>query len=162
MQVVHTAAALRAALAGETRAVEAAVRLKELISATSDAGLKRDAARKMAGMLKLEKNYRSAIEYLRKALTDEKTDLNAQTQYEIAELFEAEGDLNRAAREYLKAPRLYPKSVFWGVRARLSCAKIFERLQKWEEAKHLYEKLASMDVEESKFAKERLERTAIK
>ena len=49
------------------------------------------------------------------------------------------------------------KKVFWAVRAQLKCAQAYEALEKLDEAKKLYERLAGMDIEESAFAKQRIE-----
>ncbi len=98
-----------------------------------------------------------AVWYLKNALTTENNESNAQIQYEIAEAIEAKGMPGEAAEEYLKVPYVYPAGAFWAVRAELKCAQIFERLGKFEDAKRLYEKLAAMDVEESKLARQRIE-----
>ena len=116
-----------------------------------------NAYRKIANFKKDAKDLDGAIGYLRKALGTKNNELNAQVQYEIAESFEKQGDLVKAVEEYLKVSYLYSKGAFWSVRAQLKCAQLFERLDKPEEAKKLYEKLAGMDIEESSLAKSRLE-----
>ena len=93
---------------------------------------------------------------MRKALGTGPADDNPQILYEIGECLEAEGSLTEAQAEYLKIPELYPESTFWAIRADLSAAKILERLGRTKDALGLYEKLAALDVEESKYAKERI------
>lgn len=142
----------------EGKSEEAINKFGELASRNPDSDYARRAYRKMAKIKKDLKDYDSAALYLGKALTGENNELNAQIQYEIAECAEGKGDLSKATEDYLKVTYLYSGAgAFWPVRATLACAKIFERMEKFEEARRLYEKLADMDVEESAFAKQRLE-----
>ena len=141
----------------EGRTEEAVSLLEELAVKFPGSGPARAAYRKLAKAKKLAKEYDGAIAYFRKSLTADNDELNAQTQYEIAELYEESLDLPKAAEEYLKVSYLYGKGVFWGVRAQLKAAQIFERIDRIDDAKKLYEKLAAMDVQESEFAKKRIE-----
>jgi len=136
---------------------DAKARLEELALNFPESGYAKRAYKKIASMRKGVKDYDGAVSYLTKALDGENNDANAQTQYEIAECFEEKGDISRASEEYLKVSSLYSKGVFWSVRATLKCAKLFERAEKFDEARQLYEKLSGMDVAESAFAKQRLE-----
>ena len=54
-------------------------------------------------------------------------------------------------------PYLYPKSVFWSARAELKCGAVLERLEKWDQAAVVYEKLSARNMSESDTAKKRLE-----
>ena len=141
----------------EGKGEDAIAKFEELASKFPDSEYVRNAYRKIAKFKKDAKDIDGAIEYLIKARGAQNNELNAQLQYEIAESFEEKGDLAGAAEEYLKVPALYPKGVFWSVRAELKSAQIFEKIERLDEAKKLYEKLAGMDVEESAFAKKRLE-----
>ena len=142
----------------EGKSEEALKKFEEVISKFPESELKSSVFRKMAALKKASRDYDSAVLYLRKALTGEKNELNAQAQYEIAEYLEEKGDIEGALEEYLKVPYLYSKSdSFWAVRAQLKSALAFERLNRIEEAKRIYEKLVSLNVEESEFAKKRLE-----
>jgi len=141
----------------EGKSGEAIARFEELAAKNPDSDYARRSYRRIATIKKDEKEYDAAASYMGKALTDDDTELNAQIQYEIAECAEEKGDLPKAAEDYLKVTYLYSGRTFWSVRATLACAKIFERLEKFEDARRLYEKLADMDVEESAFAKQRLE-----
>ncbi|MBN2453641.1 MAG: tetratricopeptide repeat protein, partial [Candidatus Omnitrophica bacterium] len=132
-------------------------RLEELTSKFPASGTARTAYRKMAKIRMDEGRIGDAIQYYRKALTSDNNELNAQTQYEIAELYERNGDLKKATEEFLNVPRLYPKGAFWAVRAQLKCAQDFEKLGQRDDALRLYEKLAGMGIEESDFAKKRIE-----
>jgi tetratricopeptide (TPR) repeat protein len=97
-----------------------------------------------------------AIEYLRLSLAGGDDELNAQTQYEIAELYELKGRAETAASEYMKVSSLYGKGAFWAARADLKAAKLCEDMGRRDEAIGLYRKLAAMDIQESDFAKNRL------
>ncbi|MDP3804837.1 MAG: tetratricopeptide repeat protein [Candidatus Omnitrophota bacterium] len=136
---------------------EAVLKLEEVTVKYPGADSAKMAYRKIARIKKDNLDFDATIENLRKAMTGDNNELNAQTQYEIAECVEAKGDLVKATEEYLKVPYIYSKGAFWSVRAQLKCAKIFEALDKLSEAKSLYEKLADMDIGESEFAKSRLE-----
>jgi tetratricopeptide (TPR) repeat protein len=144
-------------LCEQGKADEAVKKFSDLASKDPGSEYARRAYRRIAKVKKDQKDYDSAVEYMQKALTRDDNELNAQIQYEIAECVEAKGDLTKASEDYLKVTYLYPSGTFWSVRAMLACAKIFERLEKFDDARRLYEKLADMDVEESAFAKQRIE-----
>ncbi|MDD5421985.1 MAG: tetratricopeptide repeat protein, partial [Candidatus Omnitrophica bacterium] len=141
----------------EGKADEAIARFDELASRSGNTELVNTVYRKVANIKKDRKEFDSAIFYFSKVLGADNNESNAQLQYEIAECYENKGEFAAAAEEYLKVPYLYSKGVFWSIRSQLKCAQVFERLGKPDEAARLYEKLADMDVEESVFAKKRLE-----
>jgi len=58
--------------------------------------------------------------------------------------------------EYLKVGYLYPKSRYWTTRARLRTAQILELLERWADARKIYEEISQEDIQESKHARERL------
>jgi tol-pal system protein YbgF len=144
-------------LARQDRSDEAVRHLQRVVASYPHTESERVAYRKIGSILRKRKQYAEAIGNLRKALGPVQGDLNAQVQYEIGECLEEGGGLPQALEEYLTVPQRYPKSTFWSIRAQLASAKIFERLGKDEEACRLYEKLAVLNVGESKFARERLE-----
>jgi TolA-binding protein len=115
------------------------------------------AHRKMAAVLKDERRYDEAAGNLKKGMALGRPEEAAELHYGLGECFEEKGDLPRAKEEYLSIPRLYPKDKFWPIRALLAAAKASEKLGQREEAERIYERLAGGDVEESKFARERLE-----
>lgn len=136
---------------------QAAASFEELGRRFPGSAVARTAYRKMAHLRKDEKDLDGAIASLARALTSDNDETNAQVQYEIAECYELKGDAVRAVEEYLKVPYLYAKGTFWSVRAQLKCAQLLERLERYDEARKMYEKLSAMDIEESQFAKQRLE-----
>jgi TolA-binding protein len=128
----------------------------EVVSRWPGSPLAGDAHRKMGNLLAEKGDFDSAIGHFKEALADEKVELKAQVQYQIGECFERKNQPEIAVEEYLKVATLYPEGTFWSIRAKLKSAMIFEGLKKAAEARRLYEELAGLDVEESKFAKERL------
>ena len=104
-----------------------------------------------------KKDFPTAIKYLKKAQTPDDTDFNAEIQYDIAGSYELNNDNEQAVIEYLKASYMYPRNIFWSARAELKCAKLLEKMQKWDQAINVYERLAGRELKESEFAKERLE-----
>lgn len=82
---------------------------------------------------------------------------DSQIYFKIAELFEAEQDLDKATETYLKVAYLSLANSPLSVKAYLRAARIFENKESWKEAKKIYEKIANENVEEAKFAKERIE-----
>ncbi|MFH1656066.1 MAG: tetratricopeptide repeat protein [Candidatus Omnitrophota bacterium] len=85
----------------------------------------------------------------------------AQIHFKIAELLEEKNDLDKAVEAYLKVAYLSSGDNPVVIKSYLRAARIFEDKESWQEAKKIYEKIASEDVEEAKFAKERLEWIAI-
>ena len=104
-----------------------------------------------------KKLYTEAVEYLKKAQTQDDTDFNAQIQYDIAESFELNKDSERAVLEYIKISYVYPRSTFWVSQAELKCGNLLEEMKKYDQAIKVYERLSRRDVKESEYAKKRLE-----
>jgi TolA-binding protein len=116
---------------------------------------------KLAKLYKNLNDLDKAISLFQSALTKSDDSIldtaDVQIQFEIAELQELKGDLNRAIEAYLKIPYLYPAQNSWVVKSYLRVARIFEDKNDWREAKKIYEKLVAQDIEEAKFAQERLD-----
>jgi len=117
----------------------------------------RTADRKIGHIFMDKGDFLKAIECFKRALTATDTDFNAQIQYDIAKAYALKGDSESAVIEYLKVSYMYPQSTFWSARAELKCAALLERMQRWEQAIKVYERLAKRDVKESSHARERLE-----
>jgi len=121
---------------------------------------RRDARWKLAEVYKKSEEYPKAIESYRSALKadqglSELTD--AQLQFHIGDLYEFMNQNEQAVEAYFKIPYLYAKDTAWTVKAYLRIARIFEDEDKWEESKAIYQKIIDLEIEESKFAQERLE-----
>lgn len=82
---------------------------------------------------------------------------DAQIYFKIAELFEERQELDKAIETYLKVAYLCAEDNPLKVKSYLRAARIFENREDWKEAKKIYEKVANENVEEAKFARERLE-----
>ncbi|MFA6078349.1 MAG: tetratricopeptide repeat protein [Candidatus Omnitrophota bacterium] len=140
----------------EGKDADALTDLRKFVAVFPSSGHRWSAYRKMAALARKENDPDGAIALLREAITAENTDSNAQLQYEIAEIYEMKRSFDEAAAEYLKVSEFYPKGVFWSVRGMFKSAQLSEELGLLDRAKMVYEKLAVMDVEESKAAKEKL------
>jgi tetratricopeptide (TPR) repeat protein len=115
------------------------------------------AYKKKAEILKSKGELNPAIEYFHKSLGQLGTDIDAEIQFMIGECYEDSNNYNEALKEYLRVSYLYPRSNYWMIKSIFRSANIFERLEKWDEAKKLYEKLIALNIDESKYARERLE-----
>ena len=101
-------------------------------------------------------DFSQAIHFYKQALHLASMKEAANLQFKIASAYEKNGDSLQAVEEYLKIPYLYPTDSQLVVKAYLSSAQIYENKEDWASAKDIYLKVASMDVGEAKYAKERL------
>ena len=121
---------------------------------------KKDALTKLADIYKATKEYDKVIQTLTLAMQSEQLSsetTNPQIQFLIADTYETIHEKDKAVENYLKIPYIYPEAKNWGIKSFLRIAKIYEDDEKWEEAKTIYEKASELNLEESKFANERLE-----
>jgi TolA-binding protein len=130
--------------------------LQDLLNKYKDEQFKRIVNKKIALIYEKKGLYGKAVEYFNKVITAEDSDFNAEIQFKIAECMEEEAKFDIAISEYLKVGYLYPKSRYWATRARLRTAQIFEAQERWNDAKKIYEEIAQEDIQESKYARERL------
>lgn len=116
---------------------------------------------KLGDLYRNSSSFNKAVEAYQKALSltseDSGNISNSQIQFSLAEAIEGAQDFNKAIENYLKIPYLYPQDRKWVIKSYLRVAKLFEDKENWEEAKKIYEKIAQEEVEEAKFALERLE-----
>ncbi len=111
---------------------------------------------KISRIYEKREDFDQAIRLYRKALSLVSMKEAASLQFRIARVYEKKGDYHQSIEEYLKIPYLYPTDSKLVVKAYLSCAQIYENQRDWLSASDIYLKVASMDVEEAKYAKERL------
>ena len=71
--------------------------------------------------------------------------------------YEESGDAEQAVAEFLKVKYLYPEITRWSGRAGLRAATLFEGKGRWNDARKIYEELSGTNLEEAKYARERLE-----
>jgi len=104
--------------------------------------------------------YEEAIDEFRRALnvsSDDESEVgDFQIQFNIAELFEEKGDLDKAVEAYFKVTYLYPKDKL-SIKSYLRIARIFENRKSWDKAKKIYKRIVEEEAEESKFAQEKLD-----
>ncbi|MEW5894151.1 MAG: tetratricopeptide repeat protein [Candidatus Omnitrophota bacterium] len=81
---------------------------------------------------------------------------DAELFFLIADNYELLNDFDKAVEEYFKIPYLFQDEIKWGVKAYLRVARIMENQENWEQAKIIYQKIVDLDVEETKYARERL------
>ena len=112
---------------------------------------------KIARIYEKKGNFDQAIRFYQQALSLVSMKEASNLQFKIARAYERNMDYHRAIEEYLKIPYLYPANSQLIVKAYLSSAQIYENQDDWLSAKDIYLKVASMDVEEAKYAQERLE-----
>jgi TolA-binding protein len=137
---------------------EAASIYQEIVAQHPEAA--RDAYVKLGDLYRKGSYFDKSIEAYQKAFnlaSDSSQIENSQIQFKLAEAIEGGKDFNRAIETYLKIPYLYPRDTRWVVKSYLRVARIFEDKENWEEAKKIYEKISQENVEEAKFAVERLE-----
>lgn len=98
-----------------------------------------------------------AIGYYRKALDVVGVTEMPEMQFKIAEAFESKGQADAAVENYLKVTYLYPQAKELCVKSLLRVGTLYENRENYAEAAKIYEKIAELSVEESKYARERID-----
>jgi len=112
---------------------------------------------KIADLYYKTNDYDESLDFCRKSLDVVPVREMAGIQLKIAEVKEAQGKIDEAVGEYLKVTYVYPQDTALVVKALLRVGAIYEDKEKFKEAANIYGKVASMDVQEAKFARERIE-----
>ena len=112
---------------------------------------------KIADLYRKIGNYGEAISFYRKSLNIVPVREMADIQFKIAEALQAQGSYPDAIEEYLKVTYLYSENNDLAVKALLRVAAIYEDKENFKEAINIYKRINSMDVEEAKYAKERID-----
>ena len=112
---------------------------------------------KMADLFYKLGNFQEAIDYYRKSLEVVPAGEMAGIQLKIAEVLQVEGKPEEAIEEYLKVTYLYSENNKLAVKALLRVASIYEDKENFKEATNIYKRIISMNVEEAKFARERID-----
>lgn len=81
---------------------------------------------------------------------------DVQLQFLLGDTYEAMNEPDKAVEAYIKVPYVHSRERDWVVKAYLRIGKIYENKEEWDKAVIAYEKVAGMDVDEAKFAKERI------
>ena len=98
-----------------------------------------------------------AIDFYRKAVVSCSPKQAGVFQFRIAECFQEQNRLDEAIEEYLKVSYLYPEDKSLVTKALIRVAQIYEGKKDLRSAKSIYQKIIDMDVQEAKYAKERLD-----
>jgi len=98
-----------------------------------------------------------ALDFYNKSLQKAPVRQMAEIAFKIAEIKEMQGRHKEAVEDYLKVTYLYPDNQDLAVKSLLRIAAIYEGEENYKEAMTIYTKISSMDVQESKYAKERIE-----
>ncbi|MCM8791617.1 MAG: soluble NSF attachment family protein, partial [Candidatus Omnitrophica bacterium] len=102
-------------------------------------------------------NFEEAIDFYRKAIENSSSKQAVFFQFRIAECFQEAFRLDEAIQEYLKVSYFYPQNKSLCAKALLRIAQIYEDREDIQSAKSIYQKILQMDVQEAKYAKERLD-----
>ncbi len=81
----------------------------------------------------------------------------ADIQFKIAEALQAQASYPDAIEEYLKVTYLYSENNDLAVKALLRVAAIYEDKEDFKEAVNIYKRINSMNVQEAKYAQERID-----
>ncbi|OGX60610.1 MAG: hypothetical protein A2471_00575 [Omnitrophica WOR_2 bacterium RIFOXYC2_FULL_45_15] len=109
---------------------------------------------KIADIYKSSGNFPEAASYYRKVLQEGGLEGKAEARFNLAECLEEAGQLDEAVIEYRAINPDADKDIL--VKGLLRAAKIYEDKEDIQKAIETYEKIVSLEVEESKFAQERL------
>lgn len=112
---------------------------------------------KIAGLYRKINNYDEAINFYRKSLETVPIKEKGYIQFQIAETRQAQGKMLEAVTEYLQVANLYREDKDLVAKALLRIATIYEDKENFKEAVDVYKRIASMRIEEAKYAEERIE-----
>ncbi|MCX5707181.1 MAG: tetratricopeptide repeat protein [Candidatus Omnitrophica bacterium] len=111
----------------------------------------------LAGIFFKTGDYDQALKLYYKALVLSPVEVDSDIQFKIAETLEANGKLDQALVAYLKLSSGDPENKGLAVRVLLKIAQIYEDREEFKEAVSIYKRIIVMDIQESKYAKERLD-----
>ncbi|MCG2706748.1 MAG: tetratricopeptide repeat protein [Candidatus Omnitrophica bacterium] len=112
---------------------------------------------KMADVFYRIKDYPQAIDFYRRSLDIVPVRQMSDIQFRLAEALEAEGKLEESIEEYLKVTYLYSENEELALKSLLRVAAIYEGKENFKEAVNIYRRVISMDVQEAKYAQERID-----
>lgn len=112
---------------------------------------------KIAEIYKAKGDLDEAIVFYRKALEIAPLKQMNILQFKIAECLQEQRRSEEAVEEYLKVTYLYYQDKSLVAKALIRVGQIYEDRQRFKQAAQMYRQVLSMDVQEAKYAKERLE-----
>ena len=116
------------------------------------------AAVALAGIFLKTGDYESSLDYYYKGLEGAAAQEVAGLHLKIAEILEAKGKPEEAIKEYLEAARLAGQEDKLAVSALLRLGQIYEDGGNSAEALNTYNRILKMNVQQSKYAEERISR----
>ncbi len=102
-------------------------------------------------------NYAQAIDLYRKSLEVVPLRQMADIQFRLAETEKLGGQTQAAIEDYLKVAYLYSENQALAIKSLLRIAAIYEEKENFPEAVNIYKRIISMNVEEAKYAQERID-----
>ena len=102
-------------------------------------------------------NYELAADFYRKSQEVVPVREMSAIQFKIAQSLQAQGKIPEAIEEYLKTTYLYTEDNNLAVKSLLRVAAIYEDAENFKEATNIYKRIVSLNVEEAKYAKERID-----
>jgi TolA-binding protein len=112
---------------------------------------------KVAELYRKMNDYEQAVDFYRKSLDIVPVRQIADIQFKIAEVRQIQGKIQDAVEEYLKVTYLYSENNDLALKSLLRVAAIYEDKEDFKEAVNIYKRITSMNVEEAKYAKERID-----
>jgi len=112
---------------------------------------------KIADIYRKTNELDQALEFYRKSLDEVPVRQVPDIQFKVAEILQQQNKNGEAIEEYLKVTYLYPDNKDLAVKSLLRVASIYEEARNRAEAIKIYNRIVSMDVEESKYAKEKID-----
>jgi len=98
--------------------------------------------------------YDEALRLFAKASVNPGLEEKPEILYWIATCWAREGELRKAAAEYLKVPTLYAGIGRWGLTSESEAARLFEKLGEYKKALELYRKIVRVDGETGELGRE--------
>jgi TolA-binding protein len=112
---------------------------------------------KIADIYSKTSDYEQAIDFYRKSLDVVPVRQMADIQFRLAQTLQTQGKLAEAIEEYLKVTYLYTQDSNLVVKSLLRIAGIYEDKENFREALNIYKRIILTNVEEAKYAKERID-----
>ncbi len=112
---------------------------------------------KIADIYKDQGDYDKAIAFYRQALQASSINQMRVLQFKIAECLQEQRRLKEAIEEYLKVTYGYSQDKSLVAKALIRVGQIYEDKERFTEARQVYRKVLSMEVQEAKYAQERIQ-----
>ncbi len=112
---------------------------------------------KIADIYILISDFKNAAWYYRLSLDAVPVKEMAQIQFKLAESIQSQGLDDEAIAEYFKVGYMYSANDELNLKSLLRIAAIYEKNERFREARDVYRKVVALNVSESKYAQERID-----